>query len=165
MGGCFAECTLRPIQSWELLHWGLQPLPWGTRKGALLLRPQQQSLWDLSPLPVMPRRPSQSRSGDISFLFRPSHGSQYPSLQEAVGLVVESLWDTSGFEPYLCHLLAAGPWASCLTAPTLSWLICKMGMLSSCLLGLLRGLQRRAKHLAQTEHSGNGGYTVVAPGL
>lgn len=68
-------------------------------------------------------------------------------------MVVESLWDTARSASCLCHLLDAGPWASCLRARSLSSLICKMGMLSSYLLGLLSGMQRRPKHLTRTEHS------------
>lgn len=78
---------------------------------------------------------------------------QCPFLQEAVGLVVENLWDTSGFESCFYHLLASGPWASCLMPHSLNLLICKMGRLSPCLIGLLRGIKRRSKHLAHIEHS------------
>ena len=97
------------------------------------MRPWQQPLWGFSP-PVMPPEDC-PRMGHMTFVScsEPSVAPQCPLLQEAVGLVVESLWDTSGFESCLCHVLAAGPWANCLTARSLSLLICKMGMPSSCL--------------------------------
>lgn len=67
-----------------------------------------------------------------------------PLLQEAVDLVVESLWDSSGCLPHTgCRTLG-----KFLKAYSLSLVICKMGMLTSYLAGLLRGIQRRSKHLA-----------------
>lgn len=109
------------------------------RQGTLPLRPWQQSLFSFSLPPVM--QPEDfPRTGCMTLVSysKPSMAPWY--------LVVESLWDTFGSESSLYHLLAAGCWASSLTAPSLSLLIYKMGMLSSCLIRWLRGVQR-SKHL------------------
>lgn len=47
-------------------------------------------------------------------------------------------------------------------AHSLSLLICKMEILSLCLIGLSRGIKRRPKHLTHIEHSINGGNIVMA---
>lgn len=81
------------------------------------------------------RKLSQNGPHDFCFLLRTFYGSLVPSPAGGWGPVVESLWNTSGFESGLCDLIATGPWANCLMAHSFSLLLCKMGMLSSCLIG------------------------------
>lgn len=81
------------------------------------------------------RKLSQNGPHDFCFLLRTFCGSLVPSPAGGWGPVVESLWNTSGFESGLCDLIATGPWANCLMAHSFSLLLCKMGMLSSCLIG------------------------------
>lgn len=65
------------------------------------MRPWQQSLFSFS-LPPMMQPEDFPRMGWVTLVSysEPSMAPRY--------LVMESLWDTFGSEPYLCHLLAAG---------------------------------------------------------
>lgn len=101
MGGGLLSTHSAPYRAGGFCSGVCGPSTRRPRQEALPLRPWQQPLSGLSP-PVM--QPDFPRTGHVTLVScsKPSVAPQYPLLQEAAGLVVESLWDTSGFESWLC---------------------------------------------------------------